>query len=250
MMRNSLVLASLGAIFALSIAGYGCSSSSDTGTGGKTGTTGTGGSTTTTGTGGSTTTTGTGGSTTTTGTGGSTTGTGGGSGTGTGGASGTGTGGASGTVAACAAPNPTSPGDGTACTAAITCTKNCGPNTSALGAARPAKACTCPGTTGGVWACNSAAGSCVWPAALAAMPCFSLTPAPPLCPMDTSTTPATLIRANLTTCTNTAGSTCGGICGSPTVASYLDSVPAMKMGYCVCINGVYRCASATEWAPQ
>jgi hypothetical protein len=88
----------------------------------------------------------------------------------------------------------------------------------------------------------------MWPPALAAMTCFKLTPVPAACPLDA--TPAPTIQANVTTCTNGAGTTCDGICGSASAASYKDSSGAAKMGYCVCIAGKFQCASAAEWAPQ
>jgi len=43
---------------------------------------------------------------------------------------------------------------------------------------------------------------------------------------------------------------CGNICGSASANTYLDGSNNPKMGYCVCINGVYQCASVNEWPPQ
>ena len=252
MMRNSLVLAGLGAVLALGLVEYGCSSSSGgggsggstTGQGGK----GQGGSTT--GQGGST--TGAGGSTTT-GTGGSTT-------AGTGGSTTTGSGGATGSdggVTMCVAPVPADKGgcQGTE----SPCTKNCGPNVIDLNMGRPQKACACTGAavTGFPmsWDCATA-GPCTWPPALAAVACFHLPATVPACPTESVDGGAPgLLRPNMSPCTVGAGATCDQTCGSATANSYQDSTGAGKMGYCVCVaraNGTARwqCASIPEWAPQ
>jgi len=222
MKRTSLMVAGFSAMVALGLIGYGCTSGDTVkdGTGGK----GTGGSTTTTGTGGSTTTTGTGGSTTT-GTGGSTT---------------TGTGGATGGIPTCVP----APADKSTCDPAMVttpivspCTKNCGIKAEAT-QPRAQKPCTClsPGLT---WDCTNA-GACVYPPTFNKT-CFALTPAPPACstaPMPTS---------GMTACVNTAGATCGPLCGSASAMSYLDSGGKMHAGYCACINAVWQCASVAEW---
>jgi hypothetical protein len=241
MMRNSLVIAGLGAIVAVGLIQTGCSSTSDNGTGGSTGqggssagqggsSAGTGGSTGATGTGGSTGTTGTGGSTGTTGTGGS---------TGT-----TGTGGTTGALPICASP---APADKSACTVgAATCTKNCGANTTAL-LARAQKPCAClaSATTAGAyaWDCTNS-GACTYPASLTAMTaCFHIPTPLTACPLDAGA----LIRPHASVCTNTPAGTCGTVCGSTTAPSYQDTSAAQKVGYCSCINGLWECASLTEW---
>jgi hypothetical protein len=257
MMRNSLVLAGVGAVLALGLVEYGCSSSSNNGgTGGAH--TGQGGSTTgqggsATGQGGSS--TGSGGSTT--GSGGSTTGAGGSTTAGTGGATGSdgGTG-----LGMCQAPIPNDKGG---CNGNETsCTKPCGPNVADLNLGRPQKACAC---TGGPmvagfpmsWDC-SGGGICAWPPALAAVACFHLPATVPLCPTDpTADGGSNLLRPNATTCTLGAGEMCGQICGSNvmTQPSYQDSNGAPKVGYCVCSvraagGARWQCASTMEWAPQ
>jgi hypothetical protein len=88
------------------------------------------------------------------------------------------------------------------------------------------------------WDCSNS-GPCAYPATFDKT-CFALTPAPPACP-------TTLITTGVTTCTNTAGATCGPLCGAATGNSYQDSSASPKVGYCACINGLWQCASATEW---
>ena len=242
MMRNSLVAAGFGAMVALGLIGYGCTSSDTvSGTGGSTGAHGTGGSTGA-GTGGSTTTVGTGGSTGA-GTGGSTTtvGTGGSTGGGTGGSTGGGVGGSAGGLPTCVSPPPK---DKAAClsTDVSPCTKACGIN--AAGQSRAQKPCACIASTmtpPTAWDCTNS-GPCVYPTTFINT-CFRLTPAPPACPTPVITT-------GVTTCTNTAGATCGPLCGAATGTSYQDSSMGQKIGYCACINGIWQCASVPEWPPQ
>jgi hypothetical protein len=279
MNRNRFVALGFGAVLALGLAGYGCGSGESTpgtGTGGKGGatvTTGQGGSTGT-GSGGSTGagsggsigsggSVGAGGSTSTggsTGAGGATatggsTGTGGatatGGSTGTGGA--TGTGGSTGGVLLCASPAPS---DGDACVGASpSCSKNCGVNL-ALAVppiGRATKLCTCSSAvagTAGTWSCPSNLGACMYPAG-ADLTCYKLPATPPMCPgAVTSATvpavpaPAGLIVPGTTTCTGTCAP-CGS--ASATVYSYQDSKMTAKKGYCVCVGGVYQCASVNEW---
>jgi hypothetical protein len=245
MKRTSLVVAGFSAIVAFGLIGYGCTSGDtvNDGTGGKgTGgsTSGTGGSTTTTGTGGMTT-TGTGGMTST-GTGGSTTtGTGGMTSTGTGGMTTTGVGGSSGGIPVCASPAPADKSMCTPGTDISPCTKNCGVKAEAT-QPRAQKPCVCNASTTtppGAWDCTNA-GPCVYPTTFNKT-CFALTSAPPACP-----TP--LPVSNVTTCTNTAGATCGPLCGSATAGSYTTGTSTTaKVGYCACINGIWQCASVNEW---
>jgi hypothetical protein len=253
MMRNSMVVAGIGAVVALGLIGYGCSSSNGGG-GGTGGHTGTGGSTTsgsggstTTGSGGSTT-AGSGGSTATGSGGSTTTGAGGSTTTGAGGSTTTGNDASTGTVTMC---NP-APDDKSACVpGSVTspCTKNCGANIVALSALRAQKPCAC-NTVGATstWDCTNA-GPCVYPAGLDPT-CFHLATPPAVCPTDLTDGGSGLLRPNISTCTLPAGMTCGLVCGSATVASYQDSKAAPKMGYCTCLAGKYQCASVNEWPAQ
>jgi hypothetical protein len=252
MMRNSLVVAGFGAILALGLVEYGCSSS-DNG-GGSGGGTGTGGATsggqggaTAGGTGGST--AGGAGGARTGGTGGATAGGAGGSTAGgTGGSTAVGTGGATGGgIAICAAPQPA---DKATCTpGTASCTKNCGANISAISGVRAQKPCACvtsPATGLPAWDCSNS-GVCTYPTGLDAT-CFHLPTPLPACPADPAGGTSMLIRPNTTLCTNTAGAMCGGqVCGSTTVASYQDGSMAPKIGYCSCIVGKWQCASVAEW---
>ena len=210
MMRNSLKMASLGAIVAIGLIQYGCSSTSDSGTGGASGQAG---------------------STGTHGTGGS-----------TGSAGTTGTGGTTGGLMVCSP----APQDKSVCTmGAATCTKNCGANTTAL-LARAQKPCACvlnPTTSAYAWDCTNS-GACVYPASLTSMTaCFHIPTPLTACPLDAGA----LIRPHLSVCTNTPAGTCGTVCGSTTVPSYQDGSMAQKTGYCSCINGLWECASTMEW---
>jgi hypothetical protein len=220
--------AGFGAVIALGVVGFGCSSTSPAG--GTGGATGTGG--------------------------GAATGTGG---HGTGGSTGTGGAADAGTVPMC---NP-SPNDQSACDSNPTCVKNCGVNIAALSTTRAHKTCTCSGPApGGLWSCPSTGGACVYPGDLA-LACFALTPTPPACPRDTADGGAdggdgggadaggALIRSGVSSCTPPQSDVCGNICGSATagVVSYQDSSGG-KTGYCVCIANTWQCASAAEWPVQ
>jgi hypothetical protein len=210
--------AGIGVAITLGFIGFGCSSSSSSsGTGGATGT------------------------------GGAVTGTGG---KGTGGATGTGGGMDAGpTLPVCASP---APGDGTACNSDPSCTKNCGLNTSTLVTGRAMKACTCSGPSG-TWSCPSTNGACVYPAALD-LACFHIPSPVPACPSQAGDGGADagspLIKSGTTTCVPPNSEVCGNLCGSATTNTYLDGSNNPKMGYCVCINGSYQCASVNEWPPQ
>ena len=223
MKRNALVTAGLGAMIALGMGGFACSSTSNSG--GSGGTTGSGGSAT-----------------------------GGAPGTGghaVGGATGS-VGGATGTDAGQdSAPSlpvcSPAPDDGTACNANPACTKPCGPNISAIGS-RAQKGCTCSGASG-TWSCPSTAGACVYPTDVD-LTCLRLPTPLPACPADpTGDGGLGLIRPNVTTCTVPTSETCGNVCGSAAagVFSYQDSTGAGKVGYCACVSGRFQCSSVAEW---
>jgi hypothetical protein len=140
------------------------------------------------------------------------------------------------------------------------CAENCGVNISALTTSHRQKTCTCSGSTasGGRWSCPSEAGACTYPTDVD-LTCFQV-PSPLLaCPMDTPDGgPAdagsgdggsSLIRTNSTACTLPNSEVCGGVCGSasPTVFSYQDSTGTAKSGYCVCVAGIWQCASVNDW---
>ena len=222
MKRSRFVAAAgFGAVIALGVVGFGCSSTSpSSGTGGAPGT------------------------------GGSPAGSGGhavGGATGAGGATDAGAG-----LPMC---NP-SPADQSACNSNPTCAKNCGVNIQALSTTRALKTCTCSGAApSGIWSCPSTAGACVYPTDLV-LSCFALTPTPPACPRDTTDGGAdgggALIRSGVSVCTPPQSEVCGNICGSPTAGtfSYQDSTGMGKVGYCVCSGGLWQCASAAEWPAQ
>jgi hypothetical protein len=209
--------AGIGVAIAFGFIGFGCSSSSSSsGTGGATGSGGT------------------------TGTGGH---------VGTGGATGTGGADAGAALPVCTSP---APGDGTACNSDPSCTKNCGLNTSTLVTGRAMKACTCSGPSG-TWSCPSTNGACVYPAALD-LACFHIPSPVPACPSQAGDGGADagspLIKSGGTSCVPPNSEVCGNLCGSASANTYLDGSNNPKMGYCVCINGVYQCASVNEWPPQ
>jgi hypothetical protein len=244
MMRNSLVAAGFGAMVALGLIGYGCTSSDTVGgTGGSTGSGGHGTGGTTGGGVGGTTGAGVGG-TTGGGTGGTTGGgTGGTTGGGVGGTTGGGVGGTTGTLPMCV-PAPSDKSTCDAATAISPCTKNCGINAAGITQPRAQKPCACIASTvmpPTAWDCTNS-GPCVYPTTFDST-CFKLTPtAPPACP-------TTLITAGVTTCTNTTGATCGPLCGAATGNSYQTGTTTFtpKVGYCACINGIWQCASVNEW---
>jgi hypothetical protein len=218
MKRSRFVAAAgFGAVIALGVVGFGCSSTSpSSGTGGATGS----GGTTTAGVGGHA----------------------------VGGATGAGGAADAGTVPMC---NP-SPDDQSACNNNPTCVKNCGVNIQALSVTRALKTCTCSGPApGGTWSCPSTAGACVYPTDIDRT-CFTL-PTPLLaCPRDTTDGGAdgggALIRSGVSTCTPPQSEVCGDVCGSAVAGtfSYQDSSGG-KTGYCVCIGGLWQCASTAEW---
>ena len=115
------------------------------------------------------------------------------------------------------------------------------------------KACTCSGRSGGTWSCPSTNGACVYPADLD-LTCFHLPSPGPGLPEQRGDGGADagspLIKAGTTTCVPPNSEVCGNLCGSATANTYLDGSNNPKMGYCVCINGVYQCASVNEWPPQ
>lgn len=228
MNRNMFVASALGAVVALGLASFGCSSTSNNngGTGGAVGV-----------------------------------GVGGGTGTGTGGKLG-GTGGAisgtGGKPADAGSDGPAmcspAPDDGTACAGNPACTKNCGVNISSLTTSRAQKTCTCSGPTG-TWSCPSTNGACMYPTDIDST-CLRLpaTGAPPACPRVNPDGGGTdggtaLIRSGTTNCEVPNSEVCGNLCGSATAGtfSYQDSSGANKVGYCVCIAGIYQCASVAEW---
>lgn len=217
--------AGFGVVMALGLIGFGCSSSSSSsGTGGATGSGGV---------------TGAGGKTAS------------GGATGAGGVTGAGGSGAdAATLPACT--NPTSPGDGTTCDSNPSCLKKCGLDISTLTTGKAQKACTCSGSmaSGGTWSCPSTNGACVYPSDLN-LDCFRL-PTPVLaCPSQAGDGGADagspLIKPGTTACISPSSEVCGNPCGSATANTYLDSSNNPKMGYCVCINGFYQCASVAEY---
>jgi hypothetical protein len=225
MKRNALVTAGLGAMIALGMGGFACSSSSSGGSGG---TTGSGGAT------------GAGGKAT----GGATGSVGGATGS-VGGATGSDAGqDAAPALAMCTTP---APDDGTACNSNPSCTKACGPNISALGA-RAQKPCICSGAAG-TWSCPSTAGACVYPTDVD-LTCLHVPTPLPACPGDPNGDGGLgLIRPNTTICTDPPSETCGNVCGSAVAGtfSYQDSTGAGKVGYCACVSGKYQCSSVAEW---
>ena len=248
MKRTSLVVAGFSAVLALGLIGYGCTSGDNvSGTGGSTGSGGT-----TSGQGGSTTTSSggaTGSSGGATGSSGGATGSSGGATGSQGGATGsqggaTGAAGSAGGLPLCPSP---APGDKTACdltlsTTVTPCTKNCG--VKASGAQKPCACITSTVVAGSPtsWDCSNQ-GACVYPTGFDGT-CYKLTPAPAACP-----TP--LPVSGTTACTNTAGATCGPLCGSATVGSYTTGTSTTaKIGYCACINSLWQCASVAEWPAQ
>jgi hypothetical protein len=163
--------------------------------------------------------------------------------------------GGEGGVLAC---NP-APADMSPCNSNPSCTETCGLNISALTTSRPQRTCTCSGSTasGGRWSCPGSAGACVYPTDVD-LTCLQL-PAPlPACPVGTpdggsgdsgsADGGSNLIRTNSSACTLPNSEVCGGVCGSatPTVFSYQDTTGA-KVGYCVCIAGIWQCATVSEW---
>jgi hypothetical protein len=218
MKRNAFLASTYGAVVALGLMSFGCSSTSNSGTGGATGSAGSAG----------------------TGAGGHVNGTGGSSAAGTGGN--TGAGGAK--VDAgdapmmCASP---APNDGAQCSNNPPCDKNCGVNIMALTTSRAQKTCTCSTT----WAC----GACVYPTDVN-LDCLRLPTPVPACPHDPADGGTTaLIKPGVTTCTPPPSEVCGNVCGSATAGtfSYQDSTGAGKVGYCACLSGLYQCASTAEW---
>jgi hypothetical protein len=274
MKRHAWVAVNFAVASALACFAPGCGGD-DTGTGaggsagsagGATGTGGAGGST---GTGGSA----TGGST---GTGGGAPGTGGGTDAGRDSSTGTGGGGATdgsatdaAEAAALLACSPV-PADLSTCNGSAPCTVSCGVNISALTTTAPHRTCTCGGTGGGGdgggardgsggggmrWSCPTGAGSCIYPTAEVDLNCLvvpSPLPACPHDPVDAGTVPDSgtgLIRTGVSSCMVPSSETCGSICGSasPTVFTYQTSGGTPMSGYCVCIGGIYQCATVNEW---
>jgi hypothetical protein len=161
------------------------------------------------------------------------------------------------------------PADMSACNGNPPCPVSCGLDLSALTTSRPLRTCTCSASTvsAGRWSCPASAGACVYPTDVD-LTCLQL-PAPlPACSLeapdggsdsgtaDTGTADSgsadggsSLIRSGTSTCTLPTSEVCGGVCGSatPAVASYRDSTGAAKAGYCVCVAGVWQCASVSEW---
>jgi hypothetical protein len=220
MKRNAVLTSTLGAIIALGLMAQGCSSTSNSGTGGA---------------------------------GGGSSSVGGHLGS-VGGALGSqggsnGQGGASADAGQDAGPMMCSPApaEGAACNNNPPCNKNCGLNIMALSTVRAQKTCTCAGT----WSC----GACVYPSDLAAA-CFHIPASPPACPRDSTDGGADagggLIKPGVTACTPPNSEVCGNLCGSAVanMPSYQDSTGAGKVGYCVCIAGAWQCASVAEWPPQ
>jgi len=169
-------------------------------------------------------------------------------GSGGGGAGGGGQDAGSDALPACSTP----PDNGSACNSNPPCTKPCGVDISGLTTSRPQLACTCsgPSSANGKWACATTAGSCVYPSDIDLF-CFRIPTPLPLCPTDPPDGGTGLIRTGTSTCTNDSSETCSGICGSAssTVMSYRDGTGA-KVGYCVCIAGIWQCASVAEWPAQ
>jgi hypothetical protein len=164
-------------------------------------------------------------------------------------------------IAAC---NPV-PVDNTACTATAPCSVSCGVNLSALTTTVPHRTCTCGGggDGGGVrdggdaggrrWSCPSGAGSCAYPTDVD-LTCLMVPASLDPCPRDPTADGGAdgggaLIRTGLTACTVPSSETCGSICGSamPNVFSYQTSAGTPTVGYCVCIGGIYQCATVNEW---
>lgn len=219
--------AGFGVVIALGFIGFGCSSAtSSSGTGGATGSGGASASGGATGQGGRTAS---------------------GGATGSGGSSAD----AGPTLPMC---NP-APADKSACDSNPSCAKACGLNISTLSTNRALKACTCSGSaaSGGMWSCPSTNGACVYPTDVN-LDCFRLPTPVPACPSTAADGGADagsgLIKSGGTACTPPNSEVCGNPCGSATANTYLDGSNNPKMGYCVCINGVYQCASANEYPPQ
>ncbi len=229
MKRPSFAAATgFGVVIALGFIGFGCSSSnSSSGTGGATGSGGATASGGATGQGGR---------------------------TASGGATGSGGSTADGgqTLPMCASP---APADKSVCDSNPSCAKNCGLDIHTLSTNRALKACTCSGpmASGGMWSCPSTNGACVYPPDLI-LDCFRLPNPVPACPSTAADGGADagsgLIKSGGTSCVPPNSEVCGNPCGSATANTYLDGNNNPKMGYCVCINGVYQCASANEYPPQ
>jgi hypothetical protein len=152
------------------------------------------------------------------------------------------------------------PADMSACNSNPSCTETCGVNISALSTSPPQRTCTCSGSTasGGRWSCPGSAGACVYPSDVD-LTCLQLPTPLPACPLETpdggsadsgsADGGSTLIRTNSSACTLPNSEVCGGVCGSATstVFSYRDSAGAPRAGYCVCIAGIWQCATVSEW---
>jgi hypothetical protein len=152
------------------------------------------------------------------------------------------------------------PADMSPCNSNPACTETCGLNISALTTSRPQRTCTCSGSTasGGRWSCPGSSGACAYPTDVD-LTCLQLPTPLPACPLETrdggSTDGgpgdggSTLIQTNRSACTLPNSEVCGGVCGSAmsTVLSYQDSTGTAKVGYCVCIAGIWECASVSEW---
>ena len=216
MKRHAFVAARFGAVIALGLFGYGCSSSSTSGAGGSTGAGGTG-------------------------TGGSTTGTGGHvNGQGGMGQGGAGQGGMP-VLAACTTPAPE---DGASCNSNPTCAKSCGVDISVLSVTPPKKTCTCSGANG-TWSCPNLPGACVYPTD-ANLDCLIVPTTIAACPADTSDGGSALIRTGVSTCAVPGSETCGNICGSTTANTYRDASGTARPGYCVC-TGKWQCGNVADW---
>lgn len=155
--------------------------------------------------------------------------------------------------------NP-APVDMSACDGGPACAETCGVDISFLTTSRPQRACMCSvsADSGTRWSCPSTAGTCVYPTDVD-LTCLHLPTPLPTCPLDTpdggpveagsADGGSNLIRTGSSSCTLPNSEVCGGVCGSatPSVFSYQNAAGAAKVGYCVCIAGVWECAGANDW---